>query len=262
VKKIILILLATSMLNVFATESTEVPVVPETETVETENVEQEITETNTEDVVANTETEVVEPETGQEPEDNNTVIQEGDGYLHIESAIKEDTNVLSDEIYIALYNYDQGKTEYVKLTRKNNYEATVNLQNGLYDAYTFRCDERDTIAYDNSTFTMNSNEYTIRLTITGVTDTVYEDAQITEQILNGDTDVQALDNITGENPEELQKTETSELENSGSEKAATIQKSAFHIFLEFVIDNIIVLILLFGSIIFLGIYKAKQNKGE
>ena len=212
---------------------------------------------------------------------DDTELNEGESFLYLTGVITGDTNVVSDEIYIGLYNYDNGTTSYAKLTRENNYTATIALTNGLYDASPYRYDERDTISFDNDgTFTIENANYTLSVYITGVSDSAYEDAQLTQEIVNGDVEVEVEEDLStlpidedvesAQNGEDTTTSETSNNENTeesgeviisdAEEKEET--KSVGQIVLGFIIDNLFILILLVGSIWALAIYKWKQSNNK
>lgn len=217
--------------------------------------------------------ELTVPEESVETSDDEVDINDipdipANGFLHIEGSIKEKTNPISDEIYIALFHYDDGETQYVKLLKENTYSATVNIANGLYEVSTYKYDDRDKVIYDNSTFTMNGNDYTLNVTVEGVSESDYEDAMLTQSVVNGDTSVEVVEDITNlvsDNEETSSETVNNEEvtdESSAPTDAKEENNSLSSKFLHFVIDNLFILTLLIGSVLFLGIYKYRQNNGK
>lgn len=260
--KIIILLVLASISTVSATEINPT----ETEAVSTEEVVEE-TAPSAEDIVItdeNTGTENVEEMGIGEGE---LVVNEGQTLFHVNTTIAEDTTVESEDIFLALYNYDTESTKYVKLSKSEDYNTTTVLNNGNYDASTYRIDGSDQIVFDTpSSFAVDGTEYTMELTIEGATEEEIEDTQITNDMLTNNEEIEVSDTPKdNSNIETSQNTitqNTTEVEQEQEPEKKGIVDSAFDFIIHIILDNIFILTLMIGSIIGLAIYKNKQNNGE
>lgn len=257
--KIIILLVLASISTVSATE------INQTEAVNTEEVIEE-TAPSEEDIV------ITDGDTGTENVEEmgigegELVVNEGQTLFHVNTTIAEDTTVESEDIFLALYNYDTESTKYVKLSKSEDYNTTTVLNNGNYDASTYRIDGSDQIIFDTpSSFAVDGTEYTMELTIEGATEEEVEDTQITNDMLTNNEEIEVSDtpkdnsNITSQNTTTQNSTEV-EQEQEPEKKG--VVDSAFDFIIHIILDNIFILTLMIGSIIGLAIYKNKQNNGE
>lgn len=256
--KIIILLVLASISTVSATEINQT----ETEAVSTE----EVVEEEPEDIVITDENAGTENVEEMGIGEGELVVNEGQTLFHVNTTIAEDTTVESEDIFLALYNYDTESTKYVKLSKSEDYNTTTVLNNGNYDASTYRIDGSDQIVFDTpSSFAVDGTEYTMELTIEGATEEEVEDTQITNDMLTNNEEIEVSDTPKdNSNIETSQNTTTQnpiEVEQEQEPEKKGIVDSAFDFIIHIILDNIFILTLMVGSIIGLAIYKNKQNNG-